>query len=181
MSTESNDIGELFAARCLPRLAHNDIVEHMDTLRRYASEVISVCEIGVRTGNSTTALLAGLSANGGMMDSYDIEEQIFFPPVVPSVRWQFHLADSQHERFTVPSCDLLFIDGCHKYGAVKTDLRQAAHVSRYVILHDTDQARDEKYNDGVCRAMDEFLSAHPEWRIKERFHNCNGLTVLERA
>jgi hypothetical protein len=29
--------------------------------------------------------------------------------------------------------------------------------------------------------MDEFLAQHSEWRIKERYINNNGLTVLERV
>jgi hypothetical protein len=29
-------------------------------------------------------------------------------------------------------------------------------------------------------AIAEFLSAHPEWKVRERFVNNNGLTVLER-
>ncbi len=39
---------------------------------------------------------------------------------------------------------------------------------------------DRKYDDGVCRAMGEFLNDNPEWEILERFDNCNGLTVLGR-
>jgi Methyltransferase domain len=34
---------------------------------------------------------------------------------------------------------------------------------------------------GLRPAVEEFLASHPEWRLRERFTNCNGLTVLERV
>lgn len=164
---------------------YNDIWEHMGTLRRYAEKVTTICEIGTRTGNSTTAFLAGLAARStpdhrGVMRSYDIADQKFFPPEVQNVNWQFMQADSHAEDFKIPRCELLFIDGCHKYESVKKDLRQADRVWCYMILHDTSEERDRHYGDGVCRAMDEFLNENPEWAIIERFHNCNGLTILGR-
>jgi hypothetical protein len=32
----------------------------------------------------------------------------------------------------------------------------------------------------MAQALREFLSIHPEWKIKEVFMNNNGLTVMER-
>lgn len=172
-------IQELFNERCKPDVIHSDIHEHMATLARYASQCRHVTEIGTRTGNSTTALLLGLSANGGELHSYDIDEQKFFPTEIPRVKWTFTRQDTTLPDFQIGLTHLLFIDGCHKYESVKADLRQAAGASRFVILHDTLPERDEKYSDGVCRAMMEFLAASP-FVIKESFTNCNGLTVLER-
>ena len=114
------------------------------------------------------------------MRSYDIDEQRFFPPEIPNINWQFVRADSQLPDFKIARCELLFIDGCHKYESVKADLKQAERVWLYLILHDTSEARDQTYGDGVCRAMNEFLAESPEWAIIERFDNCNGLTVLGR-
>jgi hypothetical protein len=34
---------------------------------------------------------------------------------------------------------------------------------------------------GLWPAVVLFLEMHPEWRVKERFTNNNGLTVLERV
>lgn len=172
-------IQELFSERCQRPQVHDDIWEHLPTLARYASMCRHVTEIGTRTGNSTTALLLGLSANGGTMHSYDIAPQQFTPPHIGNVSWSFHQADSNAPDFRIPLTHLLFIDGNHKYEAVKADLSQADSVSRFIILHDTLPERDEKYGDGVCRAMMEFLASSP-WAIKESFTNCNGLTVLER-
>lgn len=176
-----NALEELYADRCKGGGNFADIHEHLPTLRSYAGHVRRIVEIGVRTGNSTTALLAGLmDAGGGTMLSYDIAATSFVPPTTRGVFWHFTMQDTHAEGFIAPPCGLLFIDGCHLYESVKADLRHAASASRFVILHDTEEERDRQYGDGVCRAMDEFLAAHPEWRIRERFTNCNGLTVLAR-
>jgi hypothetical protein len=114
------------------------------------------------------------------MHSYDIREQEFHPPAIDNVVWQFHQGDSHAIDFKVEPCDLLFIDGCHKYDSVKADLRQAAQTARFIIMHDTSEERDKVYGDGVCRAMREFLKENPIWEIVERHINCNGLTVMER-
>jgi hypothetical protein len=39
---------------------------------------------------------------------------------------------------------------------------------------------EEEINMGLWPAIVEFISNNPEWRVKERFVNNNGLTVLER-
>lgn len=173
-------INELFAERCRRPEIHDDIWEHLPTLAKYASKCRHVTEIGTRTGNSTTGLLMGLSTNGGTMNSYDIAPQQFFAPEIPNVRWSYHQKDTQAPDFFIDYTDLLLIDGDHKYESVKTDLRQSDRVSRFIIMHDTLPERDEKYSDGVCKAMLEFLADNP-WEIIESFTNCNGLTILQRT
>lgn len=175
-------IEELYEERLNRPTHHADIYEHLPTLRLYASQCRVIVEIGVRTGNSTTGLLAGLAdAGGGTLHSFDLWPHEFQCPKIPGVEWSFTRADSTAEGFEAPACDLLFIDGDHKYEAVRADLRHAAKAAKYVILHDTNEERDRQYGDGVCKAMDDFLEAHPEWQIRARFRNCNGLTVLHRT
>ena len=38
----------------------------------------------------------------------------------------------------------------------------------------------EEINKGLMPAVNEFLEKNKNWRIKERFTNNNGLTVLEK-
>ena len=38
----------------------------------------------------------------------------------------------------------------------------------------------EEINKGLWPAVTEFLETHPEWYLKERFTNNNGLTILAR-
>lgn len=173
-------IEALFQERARPDVSHPDIWEHMVTIRRFAEKVTSVVEIGCRSGNSATALLCGLTNRGGFMHSYDIRDREFTPPEIPNVTWEYHKQDTHLPEFVIPACELLFIDGCHKYESVKADLRQARLATRFIILHDTSPERDRIFGDGVCRAMRDFLTLNPQWEIAERYPNCNGLTVLEK-
>jgi hypothetical protein len=40
---------------------------------------------------------------------------------------------------------------------------------------------EEEIRKGLWPAVEEFLVDHPEWVLKERYTNNNGLTVLERV
>jgi len=77
------------------------------------------------------------------------------------------------------------------------------HFRKYIVLHDTtldgeqgtslrkgwntsQQAAEtgfpeEEIKRGIWPAVEEFLGQHSEWRLKQRWHNNNGLTVLERV
>jgi hypothetical protein len=99
--------------------------------------------------------------------------------------------------------DLLFIDTWHVYGHLKRELaRWHSYAKKYIILHDTTvdgevgesvrmgfdiekQVKDsgiprEEIERGLWPAVEEFLSEHTEWVLKERLTNNNGLTVLKR-
>ena len=39
----------------------------------------------------------------------------------------------------------------------------------------------EEITKGLWPAIQEFLDVNPEWKLKERFTNNNGLTILERV
>lgn len=104
--------------------------------------------------------------------------------------------------------DMTFIDTWHVYGQMKRELEKFSGVTdRYIVMHDTTvdewmgetirclggyraaeiQARQTgipipEIMRGVWPAIQEFLETHgDEWRLKERFTNNNGLTVLERT
>jgi hypothetical protein len=100
--------------------------------------------------------------------------------------------------------DLLFIDTWHVYAHLKRELeRHHARVRRWIVMHDTaidafhgesircradtaEQARRSGYPEaeirrGVWPAVREFLAAHgDEWRLAQRWNNCNGLAILAR-
>lgn len=100
--------------------------------------------------------------------------------------------------------DLLFIDTWHVYGQLKRELNKfSPFINKYIIMHDTtvDEIEgetvrnkwnslhqsattgipEEEINDGLGRAIHEFLSSNPEWTLLEKWTNNNGLTVLERV
>ena len=102
--------------------------------------------------------------------------------------------------------DMTFIDTWHVYGQLKRELEKFSKVTdKYIIMHDTtvDEWMGETIRclggiraaeiqskqtgipiteimRGLWPAVEEFLETHEEWKLKERFTNNNGLTVLER-
>lgn len=174
-------IEELYAQRCAADVQHPDIYEHLPTLRRYAEQVMHVTEIGTRTGNSTTALLAGLAQHGGVMHSYDKDEQAFTAPEIAGVTWTFHRCNTHAHEFQPEPTELLLVDGDHSYSGVSLDLRMAPLVWRWIILHDTSEEWIKDGGRGVYDALADFMRFNADdWRVAEVFTNCNGLTVLER-
>ena len=99
--------------------------------------------------------------------------------------------------------DLVFIDTWHVYGQLKRELAKfAPKTNKWIIMHDT--TVDEYYGEslrcmfdikkqmeqtgftrdeigkGLKFAIDEFIENNSNWRVREKFVNNNGLTVLER-
>lgn len=188
-----------------------DIWEHMQTLRNYAAKCGTVAEMGVRSPVSTWAFLGGLgeSIAPGTKTLFcvDIEPVDMDLPKALAAQAGIHLEFLQENSATVnfgTDVDLLFIDTWHVYGHLKRELEfHHAHVTKYIIMHDTtldavggeslrcgldvhEQAAKTGYPlDEICTglepALQEFLAAHPEWHVKEKFENCNGLTILARS
>ncbi len=96
----------------------------------------------------------------------------------------------------IEQTDLLFLDTWHAYRQLKSELNKFhSKVNKYIILHDTttyanidetnyeelgDEWKADKGKGGIWRAVEEFLENNKEWKLKERFTNNNGLTILER-
>jgi len=99
--------------------------------------------------------------------------------------------------------DITFIDTWHVYGQLKRELDKFSKITnKYIIMHDTtvdeiygetirngwdpvQQSKDsgfpiDEITKGLWTAIEEFLNNNPEWYIKERFTNNNGLTILAR-
>ena len=99
--------------------------------------------------------------------------------------------------------DLTFIDTWHIYGQLKRELNKfSAITNKYIIMHDTTvdaiegetlrfsldadaQSKEsgipvEEIKCGLWRAIEEFLDNNKSWKLLERYHNNNGLTILER-
>jgi len=99
--------------------------------------------------------------------------------------------------------DMTFIDTWHVYGQLKRELAKFAPITnKYIIMHDTtvdeivgetirngwnaeEQSAQtgipvEEINCGLGKAVDDFLINNTNWKLKEKYTNNNGLTVLER-
>lgn len=106
----------------------------------------------------------------------------------------------------VENVDMTFIDTWHVYAQLKRELDKFSKVTnKYIIMHDT--TVDEWHGEtvrcqggtgraeiqskatgfpveeilkGLWPAIEEFLENNQNWKLKERFTNNNGLTILER-
>jgi len=186
----------------------SDINEHLPTLSRYASECTHTTECGVRGAVSSYALGNGIRGKEGarmiMVDLVGCDAIETFVDVCENegVKATFYKEDDLTCK--MEDTDLLFIDTWHVYGHLKRELaRWHSHAKKYIILHDT--TVDGEYGEsirmgwnmieqskltgipvdeiakGLWPAVEEFLRDHPEWTLKERFTNNNGLTVLARV
>jgi len=171
-------IEELYQQRARGEAPYPDITEHLPTLRKYAAMCSTVVEFGTRTGNTTSAFLAG----GAAVFSYDIENHGFdCPPEVQSL-WRFMRADTAKLE-SIPPCDLLMIDSAHNEEQVRAELRHHVSVRRFIIMHDTIEwgTKGEHDKPGINLALFPFLAENNRtWRIAAHWNNCRGLTVLER-
>lgn len=173
-----------FHARRAGGVQHRDIFEHLDTLAHYAAQCQSIVEFGVRSGNSTSALLYGLESGlGGVLYSYDYRQHEFECPPLERATWVFECANTA-KLAEIQRCDLLFIDTLHTAAQIEQELKHEAYVRRWILLHDTTRwgdVGDHNGELGITSAIYEFLIANREWRIERHWRNCNGLTLLERV
>jgi hypothetical protein len=99
--------------------------------------------------------------------------------------------------------DMVFIDTWHVYGQLKRELNKFSKITtKYIVMHDTtvdeyegetircefnaqQQSEEsgiplEEILKGLKPAIDEFLVNNFDWKIKKKYTNNNGLTILER-
>ena len=106
-------INELFTERVNRGDTHADMIPHLQHLRDLAAQCNHCTEFGVRTGNSTVALLAGLNdRGGGFLRSYDLNDPERTFPAVAYVDHTFTRADTAKLQYIEPT-DLLFVDTLH--------------------------------------------------------------------
>jgi hypothetical protein len=187
----------------------SDINEHLHTLSFYASKCERVLELGVRGVVASWALAYGL-LNNNKSEKYlfmndlnecnnsEILEKSKNTELIIEYKWANDLLLTFDKNF-----DMVFIDTWHVYGQLKRELNKFSKITnKYIIMHDTTvdewygellryngDAKEytnetgflvEEINMGLWPAIVEFISNNREWKIKERFTNNNGLTILER-
>lgn len=188
----------------------SDINEHLPTLYNYAKECDSIIELGVRGCISSWAFLRGLMANNNNNKKHlflnDINEcdinELLETVKTLDISVDYKWINDLDLEITEP-VDLTFIDTWHIYGQLKRELAKYSKITnKYIIMHDT--TVDEIYGEtircgwnaeqqsidsgfpveeikcGLQKAIDEFLTDNPDWKLKERYTNNNGLTILEK-
>lgn len=157
-----------YAHRCaIP----SDMQAQMPVLYAYARYALRVIELGVRTGNSTVAFLAGLGGHGNLW-SVDVNEPDV-PPWMRNLRnWHFLRAASTSARaqeWAPSTVDVLFIDTDHSYETTLAELESYGPrvvPGGVILLHDTHHADYP----GVAAAAGDWCGArrlmwtpHPTW------------------
>jgi len=187
----------------------SDINEHLPVLYNYSKDCESVLELGVRGVVSTWAFLYGLVNNNKQRKLLFLNDinpcnvnEIMKCCRETNVELVYEWKNCLDINLS-KNVDLLFIDTWHVYGQLKRELSKFhSKVNKYIIMHDTTvdewqgetirmrfnaelQSKQtgipvEEINKGLWPAIDEFLENNSNWKIKERFINNNGLTILMR-
>lgn len=159
----------------------SDINEHCQTLRKLAADCSHITEMGIGRGNSTTAFLASQPDKLICYDLNITQEALNLIPLKNKTDLQLIQADVR--KINIEETDLLFIDTWHVYEQIKDELRlHADKVKKYLVFHDTNTFGINGENNGtkgLWFAIEEFLEKNT-FRIKEKYDNNNGLTILEK-
>lgn len=187
-----------------------DINEHLLYLSNISSECTTILECGVREVISSWAFLNGLLLNKSqtkLLHSCDLSRSpniATLEKACNNLNVDFRFYECSDLTIPFRIYDLIFIDTWHIYGHLKRELELFSKMAtKYIVMHDTEvdkiqgetirngwnaleQSRQTgipvaEINRGLQPAIDEFLLAHPDWRVKVHFSHNNGLTVLERV
>lgn len=151
---------EIYHSRLAP---WSDIQTQMPLLYEavIARPEAKVLELGVRSGNSTAALLASADKVNGHVWSVDIDESHSYPPEwKASGRWTFICADDMTVDLSLLPArpDVLFIDSSHEFDHTVAELRRFIPLvaeGGVALFHDTLLTWDhEEYQ--VPQALDAF-------------------------
>jgi len=201
-----SSLNEMYEYHCK---TPSDIYEHLPVLYKYSKECSVIAECGVRSVVSSWAFAKGLKDSGNSntkligIDLYYDQNLNAFKNIVKANGINYYFILGNDIMVDIPKVDILFIDTWHVYAHLKRELEKHYNsVNKYIILHDTtvdgeygetiragwnaaQQAIDSGYEESeICKglwyAVEEFLIAHPEFVLKERLTNNNGLTILQR-
>lgn len=157
----------------------SDIFQHVKTLFELGLETNHITEMGVRTGNSTSAFLNLAVNHDKILISFDYKEDATVKSWFESARQLEKNANyviANTLMIDIQPTDLLFIDTEHTYEQLKTELSLHGNkAKKYIVLHDTTTVPD------LNLAINEFLAKNKHWKIKKVYTHNNGLTVLERT
>jgi hypothetical protein len=162
--------------------APSDINEHVPTLYGLARGLTHITEMGVGRGHSTVAWLMAQPDELVLVD-------IAYQRVIPTLervrgRTLLRLIQADSRFVDMGDTDLLFIDTTHTYDVLQAELaRNGNKARRYLVFHDTTtfgEVGEDRKSPGLWAAIHNFMACNPHWHVRDRHHNNNGLTVLER-
>lgn len=164
----------------------SDISAHLPFIEYIAYKCNHCTEFGTRDCFSTAALISGCK---GTVISYDLNiggtvQQLAAIKELPC-DWRFVQVDTLEPAFEIDRTDLLFIDTLHTYNQVKGELAKHAHkVNKYIMFHDTYshgiRSLDIPGEEGILRAITEFLDQNNEWELIYEVRFNHGLIMVEK-
>jgi hypothetical protein len=153
-----------------------DIYLHLPVLRTYVKKCSHVTEMGVRTGESTRAILTepvtlrsyDIVLDGGVSKLFDIAQL---------AKKDVKYIEGNTLHIEIEETDLLFIDTEHTYTQLSKELElHHSKVRKYIAFHDTDKPHGIE----LLPAIIEFVIKHPEWKFCYHDMACHGFTVIEK-
>jgi cephalosporin hydroxylase len=158
----------------------SDIQDHMPVLFEMVTTYphAHVVELGTRTGNSTSAFLAGVEKVGGFLTSIDVNEPNVPPWMKASMYWKYFVEDDM--TFDVNQLpmyiDILFIDTSHDYDHTLAELKKFYPLVEWggtILMHDTNlevmPGLKPQEPFPVRRALDTFCG-----EINKKWDNLDG-------
>lgn len=179
---ENRSIRELFEQQLI---GWSDIRGHLQRLHDLVVELDAkqVLELGVNTGVSTIALLAGVERTNGQCHSCELARPRPRPEVWSHPRWHLRIGDDlglvDRHREVLGTVDLLFVDTSHTYRQTVAELKAYVDLVRpggAIALHDCCEYPDQQ------RAQNHFTrwieeKGRPIMK-REHYTHDNGLSIL---
>ena len=162
---------------------------HFEMLNKYANLCDSVTEFGVYDWNTTWAFI---NSDIKKLRCYDGKERGKFgrsnggyEDVLKACGEQgidFKFVKANTRECDIDETDLLFLDTWHSYDQVSSELRLAPKVKKFILFHDTVLfgVIGSGGEEGILRAINEFLEQNPRWEIIENNQDGNGLLAIAR-
>lgn len=184
------DIQELFEERC--KRTETDMYHHLPYLRQVVIDLKAkqVIELGVRTGESTVAFLAGLAETGGKLWSCDIQSPLEVENHAPGNPIEDHIWD-RYDNWTFVKghdlevaneapkrCDVLFIDTEHTCDQAVAELETygpRVRVGGVILMHDTYGPQSENQ---VVQAISKYMDGKEDYLTMTNDPECYGLATI---
>lgn len=165
-------------------LEDEELHYHLPVLKRWATGLSHLTEMGTRNVTSTWGLLA---AKPKKLVSIDWDHPTF-PIPQESLNEIRELADQSGIVFEfirgdtleieIEPTDLLFIDTWHTYEQFVLELlRHSDKVRKYIVAHDT----NEQCFPGMSCAIEDFTHWNPHWKLATYYEDFPGTSILERV
>ena len=143
-------------------------------LGEYGSECTHITELGTGDGYSTWVFINSCNK----VISIDIVK-----PLDTNLLSRIDFIHADDLTIDIEETDLLFIDTRHTYNQLSQELNRHGNKSRkYIIMHDTNVYGEIGNNneEGLLKAIDEFLISNLHWEHYHTYKTDAGLTVLKR-